>query len=121
MTLTNSDTLQGEGAYFVSDEQQDAVIGRTVKEYAECRKKLAALQQEAARLTDSTKNISQILHHIATIESPAQPFTVILRQQLGGFPTTETLITLANSVDVELQRKRQFHHQLKEMGFEPKD
>lgn len=49
------------GGYFVSEEQQDAVIGRVARERSEAKKKLALLRAEAVRIGQTLADIGRRL------------------------------------------------------------
>jgi hypothetical protein len=106
----------------MSDEQQQAAIGRTVEEYAACRKKLATLQATSAKIGNSLTQLGQFLrttekytaHTIMTI-------VTAVNQETMNFPTVDSLRALALDLKTEMERREQLFTTLKNMGFEPRD
>lgn len=107
----------------MSDEQQQAAIGRTVEEYLASKKKLATLLAEANAVGNM---LTAIGHGVRTLPqsnpSGGHPaLYVSLDRHSSEFPTIASLRSLASEVDTEVQTKNQLRGRLKDMGFEPKD
>jgi hypothetical protein len=51
----------GEGSYFMSEEQKDAVVGRVVRERKETETRLALLEREAHNLGQNFSQLGQLL------------------------------------------------------------
>jgi hypothetical protein len=104
------------------DEEKQAEIGRTVEEYLECKKKLAASQSEAQKIADNLTQISANLRALSQLTSPGSPEVVeFIGKQVDAFPAGESLRTIAGQITREAERKHELHEMLKNLGIEPKD
>lgn len=98
----------------MSDEQQQAAIGRTVEEYVECKKKLAALLAESNKTANELTQLGQLFR--STSSMPPN-----ISQYIATLPTQEHLAALVSDINLESARRRQLFESLRNMGFEPKD
>jgi hypothetical protein len=106
----------------MSDEQQQAAIGRAMEEYVASKKKLAALQQEVAKQSRILAQVSQALGGLYQANVGGVPQSVaVLMQETANFPTADSLHSLALDIRAESDRRQQLYTTLKNMGFEPKD
>jgi hypothetical protein len=106
----------------MSSEEQQAAMGRTMEEYVESKKKLAALQAESTKIGNSLTNIGQAL--CTTDRFPAGALVnnlSTIQQESAKFPTADSLVMLVRDIQTEMERKDHLRLILKNMGFEPKD
>jgi hypothetical protein len=101
----------------MSTEEELTATGRTVEEYVESRKKLAALLTEATRMGNTLTTIGQFLRSA----SPHAEISPNIWQQLVHLPTEGRVKTLVDDLNQEIVRKRKLHQSLKSLGLEPKD
>ena len=103
----------------MSKDEQMLIVGRVTTEYAETRKKLAALFSEVDRYAHSFQKLVWYLqpqqYSNTDLKSGGKP------PDLSNFPTVDDLNTLIREALETLARKRELHAQLKEFGAEPKD
>ena len=101
----------------MSTEEQQAAIGRTVEEYAASKKKLAALQSDAGKISNSLYEIVQALRASNRQgASSVGALGAIINKEVSNLPTTDSLIALAQNIKTEMERKEQLHVLLKNMG-----
>jgi hypothetical protein len=106
----------------MSDEQQLIAIGRAVEDYATCRKRLAALMGEAAKVSATLAQIGQALRNPPhTSPTGISGILTVLDRHKQNFPTVDSLVSLVTEIHTEQLRKQQLHNQLRDMGAEPKD
>jgi hypothetical protein len=103
----------------MSEEDQIVAVGRVTTQYAETRKKLAAIFSEIDRHAD-------ILQRALWYLKPQQYSNTDVRSggkspDFSNFPTGEQLNSLVEDTLATLARKKDLHAQLKEFGAEPKD
>jgi hypothetical protein len=103
----------------MSQDEQMLVVGRVTTEYAEIRKKLAALFSEVDRHAD-------VLQRALWYLKPSQYSNTDLRTgskspDFANFPTADQLRSLVDETLAAIARKKELHNQLKEFGAEPKD
>ena len=103
----------------MSDEQQLAAIGRTVEDYAACKKKLAALEGEAIKEGNMLFEIGNALR--TADRGGASGLVALVNSRIGQFPTADSIRILAQDIKTEFDRKNQLYAALKNMGIEPKD
>lgn len=106
----------------MSDEQQQAAIGRTVEEYAACKKRLATLQATATQIATVLSRMGQYLSAFA--KNPAiqsASFQTELNSNAVNFPTIESLRELWSDIATDDRRKTELYAILKNMGFTPAD
>jgi len=101
----------------MSESDQDAIIGRTAREYRDAKKELAALHAEAESLGTY---LLVIAHALQTKHSFAHSFTVRGAPiDLSDFPTAQRLMELSNRVDAVTANKERLTQLLKDAGFPP--
>jgi len=106
----------------MSEEQEYAVAGRTLKEYADCKRTLAALQLEAGRFGKALGQVGNALATSSTLNTPGfVAVTFVMNEYIPSFPTAETLLSITQGIKIELDRKHALSAQLKNMGYEPKE
>jgi hypothetical protein len=104
----------------VSEEDQSAIIGKTVTEYAAIRKQLTALLSEAARMGEQFRRWAHYLH-------PNVEYTnTDLRSEgespeLSRLPTREEVKTIVSETLAAIQAKRVLRSRLVEYGVDLKD
>jgi hypothetical protein len=107
----------------MSDEQQQAAIGRTVEAYLASKKKLAALQSEAIKIggavSQTGQNINSLGAPLAMV--PMEQVVGIINRDTATFPSGESLRALVQDIRTEFERKHTLSMQLKNMGLEQKD
>jgi hypothetical protein len=99
----------------VSDEEQQAAEGRTMEEYVECSRMLAALLAEATRVGNDLTQIGQSLRTIADAHSNG------ITGEASKIPTPDSVRQLASEIFTEMDRKRQLRLSLRNMGLDLKD
>jgi hypothetical protein len=105
----------------MSRDDQDLAIGRTMTEYAEIRKTLAALYAEAHRLGRELEMLSYYL-----VENPGNHLAPRLKNgaplpDMSDYPTGEEIRQLSREILTAQKRKAELSASLKEFGMEPKD
>ncbi len=105
----------------MSRDDQFLAMGRTMTEYAEIRKTLAALYAESDRLGRELETLSFYL-----VENPSNHLAPRLKNgatlpDLSDYPTAEEIRQLSREILTAQKRKRELYASLKEFGMEPKD
>lgn len=103
----------------MSIEEQDAVAGRLVREYAGLGKELAALLAEVDRFAEAFKILLRYLNSRTREIGGARfgtPTTAI-----DDIPTADTLRDICTQVASIVERRKVIHASLKALGLEPKD
>jgi len=103
----------------MSQEEQIVIVGRVTVEYAETRRKLAALFSEVDRHADALQAMLWYLkprdYSSTDLRSAGKP------PDFSTLPTAEALRSLVGETLSAMARKKELHGQLKEFGAEPKD
>lgn len=106
-----------ERGYFMSQEEQDAVIGRVVREHKAATTKLAYLRSEATRLGQELSAIGQALM--------SQPDSLIRRGEdmPGRFAGPQLHIVNPEALDLEkiMRLTKEIRERMKEIGDLDKD
>lgn len=102
------------GKYLMSDEQQDAIIGRTLKEYQAAKKKLAALYAESEYFGNYLTAVGHSLRTSHRIRLSGDFSSVGLEK----WPTAEQLKHLADEISATDAEKKRLADLLKIAGFE---
>ncbi len=105
----------------MSEEDQNTIIGRTVTEYAEAKKQLAALFTEADRHAKELNRIQSYLN-----DNPREYGHADLRHgspapDLTNYPMRETVNSLISETLELMKKKRSLSDKLRTYGVEPKD
>lgn len=96
-----------------------AAIGRTVEDYAACKKKLAALEGEAVKQGNM---LFELGNGLRTVDrGGVGGLLALVNSRIGQFPTADSIRILVQDIKTEFDRKNQLHTSLKNMGIEPKD
>lgn len=106
----------------MSDQEQLTEIGRTVEEYAACKRKLAALRGQAVTFGRSLQPAAQFLSN--SPQASIGGITGILKSldhDLSNLPGGAVIVTLLGEMKSEMERKQHLHDLLLQMGAEPKD
>jgi hypothetical protein len=104
----------------MSEDEQMLAVGRVITEYADIRKKLAALFSEVDRHAG-------VLQRALWYMKPGEQYSnTDLRSSskppdFANFPTADQLRSLVDETLAALARKKELHDKLKEFGVEPKD
>jgi hypothetical protein len=107
----------------VSQDEQVAVMGRTVAEYAEGKRKLAALMAKAARIGKAMQVCGA---YLATQESAAGPGGALQRgsalpPDLGEIPSMDELRGLVAEALEARKRMSELRKQLSDFGVDTRD
>ncbi len=98
----------------VSESDQDAVIGRTLREYRDAKKESAVLHAEAESIGNYLADVG---HTLRTKHSFTDSFTT------GGmridFPTRQRLLELSNEINAATEKKERLARLLRDAGFAP--
>jgi hypothetical protein len=106
----------------MSDEQQQAAIGRMVEEYVDCKKRLVSRQAEAHEIAGRLTQVASNLRALSEMTSTAGPQVIdLIAQESTNFPSGESMLAVANQIKQETDKKHELYESLKRMGFEPKD
>jgi hypothetical protein len=101
----------------MSEDQQDAIIGRTLREYQAARKHLAALRAEAESLGHYLIGAGNALrenHNLWSVNNGIYSADVDLKK----WPTAEELKKLVNEIIAAQGEKNRLAGILKDAGFE---
>jgi predicted trehalose synthase len=112
MNMLERSTSSGydvHGGYFMSDEQQDAVIGRVLRELKEAKQKLARLRAEADRIGQALGRIGQTL--------VSNPQSLVFASGSINVPTHEELASLTNDIRNTMQEVDRLKQQASDLGF----
>ena len=98
----------------MSEEQQDAVIGRTLREYKDAKKTLAALYAEAEKIGNDLTGVGQALRSKHALDG------------VGGFrafdsttfPTVDQLTGLIADIEATRANKNRLSQILKDAGHQ---
>lgn len=102
----------------MSEEQQRIAVGRTVEEFMSSRIRLAALQAQARRFSESLFRAASHLRALSELNIPtAGPLALAAVGDLADIPTVDDLISTASQIKVELDRKHTLQAALKNMGM----
>lgn len=102
----------------MSEDQRDAIIGRTVREHSEASKELATLYAEAEYLGNYLTALGHALR--ANHSLYAGPFgTFTGHADLRKWPSRESLEKLAQDIQEAQENKKRLSDILAEAGFKP--
>lgn len=104
----------------MSTEQQDAVLGRIIREYGECKKTLVVLYSEAERMGNYLTAIGHALRKNHSLEAGTfgDQLGIV---DLGQLPTQVRVQQLVDQISELELTKRQLSGRLRDAGYEPKD
>ena len=106
----------------MSVEEQQAAIGRTVREYAACKTKLAALSGGGWKNRCEIIQTRPGLASASRLSGPNGGATVaFVEQNIDGFPGADAIVSLVSEIARELEKKNTIQTQLKKMGCETED
>ena len=105
----------------MSDEQHQAVIGRTVEEYVDSKKKLAALQVEISKIGTFLSKTGQGITSFSNSPAAGPGFPSLFQEAQNLQSRVAGLPVLMQDIKDEFERKESLYLRLKTMGFEPKD
>lgn len=98
----------------MSESDQDAIIGRTLREYGDAKKELAALYAEAESLGHHLMRVGEALR---TEHSFTDSFTT--GNTLIELPSRARLLELSREVVTARDNKERLARLLREAGFPP--
>jgi hypothetical protein len=101
----------------MSTPEQDAIIGRTLREYGESKKKLAALYAEAERIGNDLTGVGHALrtsHSLAGVPG-------FSRFDPAEFPTVDHLVSLASEIERARTDKTRLATILRDAGHQIPD
>ena len=104
----------------MSEVEQDAIIGRTLREYHDAKKELAALYAEAEHFGNYLTAMGHALrnHHSlssGTFGSHGD------RLDADKYPTAERLSELVSDIEQATTIKKRLAETLRSAGYDPKD
>ena len=104
----------------MSEAEQDAVIGRTLREYHDAKKELAALYAEAERLGNYLTAMGHALrtHHSL---SSGEFGSYGGKLDVDKYPTADGLSELASEIEQVTATKKRLAETLRSAGYDPKD
>jgi hypothetical protein len=106
----------------MSDEQRQITIGRTVLDFVERKKRLAALQADAVKIGSILQQIGQQVHGAGQWNTPTGTnIMAVITQSVGEFPTGQSLLDTVNQINSELSQVNQLRQSLRKMGIDPKE
>lgn len=98
----------------MSESDQDAIIGRTLREYRDTKKELAALYAEAESIGSY---LAAVGHALRAGHSFSDSFTT------GGtlieLPTRKQLLELSSQINAVTENKERLARLLRDAGFPP--
>jgi hypothetical protein len=111
--------LTDEGTWIVSEEEQLLAVGRVTSEYANTRKKLAALFADVDRYAGALQRVLWYIkpqdYSNTSLKDGSKP------PDFGDYPSADQLRSLIDDTLATFSRKMHLQKQLKEFGVEPKD
>ena len=98
----------------MSETDQDAIIGRTLREYSDARKALAVLFAEAESIGNELTGVGHALrtHHSLSGVAGYSAF------EPAKFPTVEQLLTLAREIRITTENKNRLEKHLRDAGHD---
>ena len=96
----------------MSEQDQDAIIGRTLREYGDAKKELAALHAEAERIGNDLTGVGHALRTIHSLAGVAG----YSRFDPDSFPTAQQLVKLAAEIKTARDSKDRLGKILSDAG-----
>ena len=104
----------------MSSEQQDAILGRVLREHAETKKNLAALCSEAEKVGNYLTALGHALRKNHSLDASDFSATEGF-MDLGLLPTQGVIRDLVAQIREAKSRKQQLASRLRDAGYEPKE
>ena len=107
----------------MSDQEQREIAGNALIEYAETRRKLAALNAKAGDYAKAMTALANALHrphdqpHFYSFKTLGKEWDAAMDK----YPTKEALTEIAREIESTSARKRELYNTMKAMGYEPKE
>lgn len=104
----------------MSEADQDAIIGRTLREYHDAKKELAALHAEAEHFGN---HLTAVGHALRTHHSLSSGTFGSHGDKLDAdkFPTAAKLTELVSEINQTTATKNRLAETLRSAGYDPKD
>jgi hypothetical protein len=103
----------------MSDQELDAIIGRTVREHQSETQKLAALESKAITYSTDLRTLAHQLSVKANAKnSPPPPYDYdTVRKLLGNFPTVADIQGLIDELEITKRKVDELAKARREMGI----
>jgi hypothetical protein len=111
----------------MSNEEQDAAIGRALRDYGATNQKLAAHSAEVFRYA---KNLRKVANYLVPVPLRASDPSALLHggspneetaQAISSLPTADSLGKLIEEIKHLTEEKRRLRKLLEQAGMDPKD
>jgi len=102
----------------MSTEDRQRAIGQAVEQYAENKRQLAALSQNANHLGNHLQILSDYLRRCGR---EVLDVTIEVRSALQNLPSVEQMRDLMGEIDTAIARRQQLRSILRDAGIDVKD
>lgn len=123
-STTRGTTVFQPGPYFMTEENQDAVIGRTVTRLQSARRERAALIAEAMKIGNELKGVGNLLSEVAQVPAFSDGSGPVRHDPLGKpdlnfrpYADVEIVNTLLGQLRAVSDEIRKIRSTLKEAGI----
>lgn len=104
----------------MSAEEQDAILGRVLREHAEAKKDLEPLCSEVERIGNYLSALAHALRKNHSLDASDFSATDSF-MDLGLLPTQTAIKNLVSQIQVAESNKKHLASRLRAAGYEPKD